>query len=81
MSMLHTLMSSSSLSQVTSGLGLPRVTQGNTALDSTRRVTLVGWRLICGSNVETDKRQDLMVLAFYLNAVGNLSFLSVRFRP
>lgn len=50
---VHTLISSSSLSQVTSGLGLPRVTQGNTALDSTRRVTLVGWRLICGSDAET----------------------------
>lgn len=47
-------MSSSSFIQVTSGLGFPRVTQGSTALDSTRRVTLVGWRLICGSDGETD---------------------------
>lgn len=53
-----TFISSSSFSQVTSGLGLPRVTQGNTALDSTRRVTLVGWRLICGSDGRTDKTRE-----------------------
>lgn len=57
---MHTLIISSSLSQVTSGLGLPRVTQGNTALDSNRRVLLVGWRLICGSDRKT--RDKTLVL-------------------
>lgn len=54
-------MSSSSFIQVTSGLGFPRVTQGSTALDSTRRVTLLGWRLICGSDGETDLMRRVFV--------------------
>lgn len=61
-------MSSSSLSQVTSGLGLPRVTQGSTALDSTKRVTLVGWRLICGSEKKDESDEiDRMQLFYFIS--------------
>lgn len=44
-----TLIKSSSLIQDISGLGYPNVKHGNTALDSTTNVMLVGCLLIWGS--------------------------------
>lgn len=67
----HTLISSSSLSQVTSGLGLPRVTQGKTAFESTRRVTLVGWRLICGSERNTEQETEVQHFVSKLSVSGS----------